>query len=251
MNGVRSKRLRLLGLMLMAVFALGSTVVASASASERGMLTLKEVALVTATGENVANISTLTVGGKAIPCKKLQVTELSFGPGNIKKEHFNLSDKDAKLQFSECATVEGGIKCNSEGDASGTVLALALVHLVNMLDKAGGKLVAGAAIIILSLELTANLLSLCGVFHLTLRGAIFALVHPLNAKNEITLTEKVGKLTITALKEHFCDTVEEKVCGEITEKQSLEANFGGGFAAAIEVWEPYLMAISPEVLWDD
>jgi hypothetical protein len=254
------KQLRLLGLMLLAVFALGSTVVASASASERGVLTLKAVALVGADAgkaEAVPNVGTLTAGGKAISCKKLWVLALSFGPSEPKKEHFNLTDKDADFHFSECATVEGGIKCNSETDSAGTILVLSLVHLINMLDKAGGKLVAGAAATVLDTSLLASLLILCGILHITVRGTAFILIDPLNKNKEITLTEKVEHFTVTALKEHFCDTGEgEKVCGEFTEKAPLEANFGGGFSAATEVTEPYLMTVLLDgvlgaVLWDD
>jgi hypothetical protein len=241
------KRLQLLGLMLMAVFAFGSTVVASASATERGVLTLKETGTsVEATGENVANKGTLTAGTQSITCKKLNVLSVVLElPG---KGHFNLADKDADIHFSECEAA--GIKCNSEEDGAGVILLRVLTHLINMLDKAAGKLVAGVAFLVLDSKLAANLLILCGVLHITVRGVSFGLIDPLNAKKEITLTEKVKHFTVTALKEHVCDKENETVCDELGAKP-LEANFGAGFVAATEVTEAYLMLITPEVLWDD
>jgi hypothetical protein len=234
------KQLRLLGLMLLAIFALGSTVVASASASERGVLVLKEVASIEATGENLANKGTLTAATNTFTCNKLSVAKLVLTePG---KEHFNLG-KDINLQFSECKS--GGVACSSEGDAKEIILVLVDAHLVNLLDKAGGKLVPGAFALVLSPELTATgLLILCGVVHLTIRGAFPLLV------KVTSLTEKVSAFSLEAMSV-ICDTENEKVCTEILEKEPFQANFGAGFVAATEVTEAYPMKLTTAVLWDD
>jgi hypothetical protein len=241
------KQLRLLGLMLMAVFALGSTVVASASASERGVLTLKEAASVEATGEAKANKGALTSSGKSIKCETLTINKILLTePG---KTHFNLS-KDVDLSFNKCKSE--GVACNSEGDGKELILVLVDIHLVNLLDKAGGKLDPGFIALVLSPELTAaGVLILCGLLHITVKGATGGLIEPLNAKNEITLTEEVEKFGLIARPSVVCDKENEKVCEELLAGAPLLANFGAGFVAATEETELYTMTIKPDVLWDD
>jgi hypothetical protein len=242
--------------MLMAVFALGATAAATASASERGVLTLKEEKVVLATGENLANIGTLKAGGggagKEITCKKLWVLDVELGPvaGSAGK-HFNLSSKDTDIHFGECKS--GAANCSTAGDAAGVILVLVLVHLVNLLDKEGGTLVPGFAALVLSPALNAEGVKItCGlVLTALVKGAAKGLVEPLNAKNEITLTEEVEKVGFIAREKVVCDPTEETVCQKLLKEEPLVADLGAGPLAATEVTELETLTLKPAVLWDD
>jgi hypothetical protein len=245
------KRLRLLGLMLMAVFALGATTAATASASERGVLTLTAEKAVLAVGTNEAKTFTITAGGSSIRCGQMWILHLEMAPvaGSGEKQ-FNLSSKDVDIHISECTSA--GVKCNTEGDTAGVLLVLALAHLINLLDKAGGKLVPGFAWVILNEKLEAKpMLVLCGLVHIQIRGAMLGLVEPLNAKKEATLTEEVKEAGFEAKASVVCDKENEKVCEELQTKQPLEANFGAGFVAATITTQLSTLTFHQDVLWDD
>ena len=232
----------------MAVFALGATVVATASAAERGVLTLKEEANTSGESENLANEDKLNTTEKtSITCTKLWVLNLVLTePG---KTHFNLG-KDAAFHFSGCKS--GATACNSETDEKEVILMLIDMHLVNLLDKEGGKLIPGFFWLVLSLELAATgVLILCGILHFTLRGAMPGVAEPLNAKNVITLTEEVEKVGLLAKPNIVCDKENEKVCDEIKTKEPFECNFGAGFAPCTMETQLITLKVKPDVLWDD
>jgi hypothetical protein len=238
------KRLRLLGLMLIAVFALGAVAAATASASERGVLTLEALKTVLAVGETEAKKGTLTAGASSIKCEKMSVLHLEMTPvAGSGEKHFNLSSKDVDIHFFECTS--SGIKCNSETDPAGVILVLTLVHLINMLTEEKGTLVPGFAAVILNEKLENKpLLILCGLVHIQVRGASLGLI-------EASLTVEVKEVGLEAKEKVVCDKENEKLCEEFQTKQPLEADFGAGFKAATEVTALYKMKFHQDVLVDD
>lgn len=248
------KRLQLFGLMLMAVFALGAAVTATASAAERGVLTLVVEPTVLALGENLANIGKLASNGKSIECKKMWILHIEMGPvAGSGGKHFNLTNKDLDIHFSECKT--GGLfSCKTGTDPAGVILVLTLVHLINLLDKEKGNLVPGFAALVLNEKLENKpLLIECTSFgKIEVRGTALGIVEPLNAKKEITLTEEVEKVGVEAKEKVVCDKENEKVCEELLKNSPLEANFlGTEFLSATEVTQLETLTVKPDVLWDD
>ena len=244
------KRLRLVVLMIMAVLSLGALAAASASATERGVLLLeKEAGPVTMKGEGEITAELAITGAPApIVCKKLTLLEVSLtSPGST---HFNLG-KDSKLHFAGCKLLE--VACNSVGDEKEIILVLADLHLINLEEKKGTETILrpGFAVLILNAKLELGILELkCGVTTIEVRGTSMGTVEPLNAKKEITLKEDVTDADLTATKV-ICDKTEEKVCQELLEKDPLQGNLGAGWVTATEATTPFLVTVSPMVIWDD
>ena len=88
------------------------------------------------------------------------------------------------------------------------------------------------------------------MINIEVKGAAKGLVEPLNAKKEITLKEDVTDADLT-VKPIVCDKENETVCQELLKNEPLLANFGEGFVAATEKTTPFLVTVSPMVLWDD
>jgi hypothetical protein len=244
------KRLRLLGLMLMALFALGATAAAtSALAVEPGILTLEELASLKILHEIEPEVaeanSAKLVAKETIECKKLAVlSPNSLTPG---KTHFTLV-KDVDLHFSECAIVGSGIKCKTGSDTNGTLLVLVDVHTVAFL--VGTELVPGLLFLVLNEALEAKPIKIvCGVITVEVRGVATAKVEVLN---ESLVQENVEskRFGVEAKPGLTCDT-SDTLCKEELEPNPLEASFKAGvFEKATETTGLQKLAFDKKVTWD-
>lgn len=228
------KRLGLLGLTLMAVFALGAVAAATASAVEPGVLTLAEVAkleIKQPKAEARANVMTF-VGATTIQCKKLWVLPAAFNVGD--KKHWPLI-KDLDLHFSEC-TSTGGVKCKTASDANGTELILFDVHLVAFLI--GTTLIPGLVDSLLNEQLGEPITITCGLIKIEVTGAITARAVPAAGEEPTTFT-------VAAEPSLKCDT-SDKLCEDLLGPHPLLAN---GKAATLTT-EAQNMTFSTDVTWD-
>jgi hypothetical protein len=124
------KRMKLIGLSLLAIFVLGAFAATTALAEEGFLPTQKE-------GNALGGKSVLeTTGGGNITCTKLEASTIKFE--NAKKE---TSDKhgDGTLKWVGCKAF-GLVPVNSEGDPAETILA-PLLFLVCLDAKNGATLV--------------------------------------------------------------------------------------------------------------
>jgi hypothetical protein len=252
------KRLRLLGLMLMALLTLGSAAATTALAVEPGILTLKEVAdlnitqeLLTAekTTKAEANVGILK-GPAEITCKKLWVLPVLVT--RVDGKHWTLI-KDLDLHFSECKS--SGLACNSEGDAKEVILTLVDAHFVAFLE--GEKLVPGAIFLVLNAKLESLPLAiLCGgLVTINVKGVATAKAVQLSealkpmTEEELKKETETKPFTIEAVPGLKCDT-SDKLCKELLEPNPLLADSGEGFKEATEKTEAQKMAFDLDVLWD-
>ena len=185
------RRVRLLGLTFLAVFALGAIAAATASATEAGFLpleALKEALKFTGKGTKA---STFKVGVGEIKCSTLTVEQGTLG----EKGQTHITLGAALLNFKECKLIKGESKiaANSEGDAAETVLIPVDLHLLNVLEKT--TLQPGVAIILLE---TIKINS--GLVKEQLKGNILGLV-----------LDPTGKLTkdTESIELHFLGAIAE------------------------------------------
>jgi hypothetical protein len=198
------RRLKLLGLTLMAVFALGAVASATASAEPT-------VAFLPGTTET--NFTTTSGTGllessnkKAITCTKDKAS------GNIKTS----DEGSASVDFEGCK--QGTLNCNTAKDAKGIVLlanlGLALVDTTK-----------GAGIVF---ELPSTLTIECGTVLIEVKGSVIGELNKHNeevTEAEVKLNQKSGEQTQVAYTE--CEETEEE-CKE-TKEEKLECNLGGKF----------------------
>jgi len=113
--------LKLLGLVWLAVFVVGVSVVSSASAALPQVLPETEGKMVAATSTSAVIFE--TTGGKKIACEKASGTSKEAGKTPLGEFHSN---------FEKCTTTVAGIKftCTGLGDVSGNVLLLGEYHFV-------------------------------------------------------------------------------------------------------------------------
>jgi hypothetical protein len=128
MENTNMARLRLIGLMLLALTAFGA-LGASAAIAEEGFLPLKAKK---ATVEGGGKATLQTTSGESIICQKIDPVTGTFA-----------SDKLASgtLHFLECTA--SGLKVNSVGDEPGTILVPVLIEICLTKSK---ELVFGAAV---------------------------------------------------------------------------------------------------------
>jgi hypothetical protein len=252
------KRLRLLGLMLMALLTLGSAAASTALAVEPGILTLKEVADLNVTQELLtaekttkaeANVGSLA-GPAEITCKKLWVLPVLVTIAD--KKHWTLI-KDVDLHFSECSS--SGLACSTEKDEKGVILTLVDAHFVAFLE--GKLLVPGVIFLVLNAKLESLPLAiLCGgLVTINVKGVATAKAVQLSEKLEPMTAAELEKgtetkpFTIQAVPGLKCDE-SDKLCKELLEPNPLLADSGEGFKAATETTEAQKMAFDLDVLWD-
>jgi hypothetical protein len=140
------QRLKVLGLALVAVFALGAVVAATAGALP---LVLPETTGKKSSDSSIGATIYKTVGGKEVKCEKATGTTEEEAPKPLGPFH---------ITFKECTATEGGltVKCTGLGDATtGEILTLGTYHLVY--DKS-------------STELPVEILFLVGATHFTCGG---------------------------------------------------------------------------------
>lgn len=146
------QRFRLLGIALMAIFAIGAIASATAAAENPEILpipTVKTPLKFTSEGLDVSYVLETTAGGK-IKCDKVK-----------NKGEFTTQDAGtATIDFEKCETL--GLPCRTEGDAEGIILVSADIQFVD-LKKAGLALKESLGVELLPLEGGVNKLIIkCG-----------------------------------------------------------------------------------------
>ena len=208
------RRVKLLGLALMAVFAFGVVIAATASAEEKepaGLLFLpKEEGPVTLKGEGgEVKLSSAGLLKVTITCTKVK-TEGTSNAGE--KLHITLAT--LTIDYEGC-TLNNKINCSSENikgekDPAKTILQISVdtdLHFVSL--ESGGKLVKGVIIGLLELVEGAKKLDLtlnCGGVKVLILGAVFLEAAGGSATEEV----KEVKIKDTPLK---CDE-KDKLCKE-------------------------------------
>jgi hypothetical protein len=248
-------RLRLLGLALMAVFALGAVAATSASAveSNRGFLTLEKgessVEMTSESGEFKDEV--IGEGEKSgVTCtgiKLLKVILDSPGAG-----HFNLG-KDGELHFTGCK-LGGIVSCSSqnaagEKDPKEVILFLVDTHLIN-LEGEKKELLAGIAWLILNPLLEVRPIKInCSGAILELQGAFKGLLVPLFEK-KVTLEKDVTDIDLE-FKKIKCDLTNEEICQKLLKEEPCLINGGNGFVACSFTTNLFLVTTNKMVLVDD
>jgi hypothetical protein len=126
------KRIRLIGLALMAVFALSTAAVATASGAEPTKILPEPTAAKPLTGKGKSGPGTLlTVGGSQVTCKS-DTSEFSFTSFN---------EGTYKVLFTECKG-PSGTTCTREGDGNGLIALEGKIRYLLALLKTSGTLVA-------------------------------------------------------------------------------------------------------------
>jgi hypothetical protein len=228
--------LRLLGLTLLAAFALGAMAAATASATEPGLLPLggEFKVPVGMTGKTEVT-SELKSGGQTIACTALTLENGELGKGESK--HITLGT--GLLKFTKCTLK--GLACqslNAAGakDPEGTILAPVDFHFINVLKES--TLEPGIAVIILE-----NIKFECGGLRIEVRGVVKGLII------DASLTADIldGTLHFIAAGE-TCDT-SDTICEQLA-KKPYEALTKKEFAKAEQIAE-LPITLSEMALLDD
>jgi hypothetical protein len=230
-GGKIMKRIKLLGLVLMAVFAFGVVAAATASAAEPGLLFL--------TGEE-GPVSVSGSGGKAVlstPAGKIECekTETKSDPESEQEKGKHILLIKIHIHFLSCKN--GSLSCSSgeEGgkkDTNGEILILIDLHLVN-LEELGTKILhAGVAFIILNLKHeVGEIVITCGVAKVLVKGAVLG-----DLKASLTADVTSGTVALPIGSKLNCDEPDE-LCKKIVKELPFLANFKGTFEAATETAE--------------
>lgn len=211
------QRLKLLGVALMAVFALSaiaSVATASANPTILPEPTEKAPLLYSFLGiEKSVPVLEGTKEGSEIKCTVI------LGKGDFTSGESGPVDID----FEGCTATKGGASCTTAGDAKGTILAKATATLVDF--KVGGVLELG--ILFTNVKLTVP----CGALTIEIQGSAIGKVD--NVKNNVK-TKAALVLVHQTKGEQAITTCEllEAVCKGKTFK--LESNVGKGFELAGE-----------------
>jgi hypothetical protein len=215
------QRLRLLGIALMATFALTAIAAATASAENPEILPVPSTTtplLFTSSGVNATLVPTKEEEKTIVKCKKVR-NEGDFTSADL---------GTVTIDFEECKA--GVANCSTTGDAAGVILLdKADMNLVDY--KEGTTLLLGA--VIEPLEGAVNIFKFkCGVLGVEVRGSalgkvsgVESLVKTATAKLEYKRKKGEQELTKCELLKAFCAGKEFK----------LEQNFGAaGFELAGE-----------------
>jgi hypothetical protein len=232
------KRLRIVGLALLALFALSAIASSSAMAEQPEILpvpTEKEPLTLTAEGP-LAEL-TSNEGKNTIDCEKVLVNG-SFTSADLGKATFD---------FHNCTAEKKAIKCWSLGDEksplgekSVILLDNADIHLVDILPA--GTLQLGLAVILLKelhIECQGGILIL-------IKGTAIGIVEGVTSGVK-TKTHKVN-FAVTKGVQNVRECMTLKVFCE-GKKYELEANFGAGFKPAGEV-ATATVTLNKEVAFD-
>jgi hypothetical protein len=221
------KRLRIVGLALLAIFALGAIASSSAMANPEllPLPTEKEPLTFSAESKELSELQA-NKGLNNIDCKTLKATG-SFTSVDLGK---------GTLDFGECTANAKAVKCWSLGDEKskspdGTEKSVILVdnadlHLVDILPA--GKLELGLAVILLSelhIECQGGLLILVSGTVIGVVEGVTTLVKTKTMKLNFAAKEGVQNVRECMTLETFCKG----------KKFELLANFGGGPLPAAEI----------------
>jgi hypothetical protein len=210
------KRLRLLGLAILAIFALGAATSATVSATEAGLLYLEKSGFtLTFTGSGLSG--ELTVGLNSIKCSIINVKGESKEAKHVILGSGTIDFIGCKLSKEKIVTA-----CNTEGDAKETILLPADFHFFNALK--GPELESGIGILILKAPL--KIKCAAGTSLVEVKGWALGLVLTTNLTSDLEVVE----LHFFAERE-FCD-FSEAFCEKVEEKEPLEANFTSKFEKA-------------------
>jgi hypothetical protein len=232
-EGATMKHLRLLGIALLAIFALGAVAAATASALEPGLLYLEK-------GKGPFKFSVtgggghLAAGASTVKCTKIT------GTGESKEEKHVILGLGT-LDFTGCKIEKAKVTsaCNSEGDAKETILVPIDWHLINVLEKE--KLEPGIAVLPLPLE-GFHFVCAAGTVLVLVRGWFDGLILTTNLTTDIETAE-----VHFFLGGEICDDV---LCKELLEKEPPEANITGTFEKAT-LEQLATITWSPDMLVDD
>jgi hypothetical protein len=189
---MRSTRIRIVGLALVAMFAIGAVVATAASAA------LPEQTPTTGTFTGTSSASTFeTKSGEKVACKE----------GSVSGESTGAKTSKSTITFKGCEAF--GLKCNSSGAASGTIVlnVTGLLVYTSETEKKVG----------LINTLTAELTIKCTAFQtLKVKGSTLCPITPVNTKTKafsVVCKETKGVQEPT---EYFNEK-KEKVKAPITE----------------------------------
>jgi hypothetical protein len=247
---VDMKRIRILGLAMLALFAFGAVVAATAAAEEKepaGLLFLeKEGPPVKMEGTGgTATLETLP-GGAKIVC-----TANTFKATAGVKGETHVTLGTVTIDFTGCTFgAEGAISCSSETeagvkDAAKTILVEADLHFVS-LETSAGKLVPGLFVMLLK-----DVIINCGGTKILVLGIAIGEVEKASATADVT---EIGLNFVAIPKLLACDK-NDKLCKEEKEKfacatsGSLCANVTGTHESADQVAKA-TVKISPMVAID-
>jgi hypothetical protein len=220
------KRIRLLGLMLLAVFALSAVAATSAFAEEEPIILPTPTPTAPLTFTGVSEGETILQGtaeASKVKCLKAPNT------GEFTSAHLG----KVTVDFEECKL--GASNCSSAGDAAGTILLTnADVHLVDILP--GSVLTLG--LLIIPLEGGKNVFKFkCGIVTEEVLGGVIGTVF--NGKGEALKTLEKAKLVLVLWKQvtqgmqdvTACMTP-AALCGGAVE---LKSSFGLGEELSAEI----------------
>jgi hypothetical protein len=215
-RGEAMKRLLgLLGVALLAIFALGAMASAMASATEAGLLYLEKAEKVPFTFTGTGGKGELVLGTNSTKCEALTAKGESS-----EKKHVVLGT--GSITYTGCKLEKEKVKsaCSTEGAAKETIVVPVDIHLFNALE--GTKLQAGLAVLILNPPLKVKCAA--GVEVVEYRGWTFGLVLTTNLTSDVEKVEAhffaAGETCDTG--ETFCENIKKN-------KELLEANFTGKF----------------------
>jgi hypothetical protein len=216
------QRFRLLGIALLAIFAISAIASATAAAENPEILPVPTAKLplkFTSEGLDTKYVLETT--------KKLQILCKTV----TNKGEFTSQDSGTvKIDFEGCESKE--VKCKAEGDMNGIILVFADINLVD-LKKAGLALKESLGIELLPLEKGENkLIITCGILKTEVRGSALGREDKIKElvktkTGELLLNQKDGEEELTECEflKAFCD------------KQvfRLESNLNGAFELAAEL----------------
>jgi len=158
------KQLKILGVALMSVFALGAIVASMASAAVSVLPEGKEE---TWKGESGAGTLEVLKGASAIECKK----DTSEGTFEATKPLGSFH-----IDFKECSAAGGLATCTGLGESTGVILSLGTFHLV--FDKLGTGAELGVGILFLVEKVHFE----CAGKLFNVTGEVLCLIKPFNEK---------------------------------------------------------------------
>ena len=242
------KRIRILGLAMLALFVFGAVVASTAAAEEKepaGLLFLeKEGPPVKMEGKGGAATLTTLPGGFSISCTAASFTATAGIKGET---HVTLGT--ATITFTGCKFA-GMIACSSETeagvkDAKEVILIEADLHFVS-LETSAGKLVPGLFLMFLK-----DVILNCGGTKILLLGIAVAEIEKASATADVT---EVG-LRFKAIPEVLACDKNDKLCKEGKEKFACAASGSlcenaTGTEEPVDLTASFTVKISPMVLID-
>jgi hypothetical protein len=247
------RRIKVLGLAMLALFAFGAAIASSASATEPGLLFLTGEAppvKISATG----GVAKLVTPAGTIECQtNSTAAELTKAEAEAKKETTHVTLIHGVIDFEGCK--EGKLACSSETeagvkDAKELILVIVDIHFVALLK--GTELVPGILVLVAksAAEKAKPLIINCGGGKVLVLGVAIGNVSGTNLGKEDT-----KEVTLSFIKKSEllgCDTA-DTLCVNLIKEWAFEGSLGANFAGTYQSAEQIATAtatISPMVLID-